>query len=518
MNLPKISVCIIAKNAESTLKECLESLTCFDEIVLVDNNSTDSTQQIVKEFHKTYKNLKVFESAFIGFGALKNLAISKASNAWIFSIDADEVFDKSALLELATLEWSENLVLLMPRKNLYRKEWIKACGWYPDFVHRIFNKTHTQFNVNLVHESLEITKDTQVVRLKNGLLHYAYNDMETLIAKMQHYSTLWAKQNLHKKHSSMATSIIHGGFKFMRDYCIKKGFLYGYKGFIISLCNGLGAFFKYAKLYEMQCVKSVSLIITTYNQKERLALVLDSVKQLEVLPNEVLVADDGSKEDTKELIESYARDFPCTLKHIWQEDKGFRASAIRNRAVEAANGDYIIMVDGDMVLESHFIKDHLYFAKPKRLLQGSRALLDSVQTRDVLEGGICKVYDYRGFKSRRFGWLSYLLCVTSGIRKDFFKKNDFIKGTRSCNMSFYRQDYLEIGGFNENFIGWGREDSEFVARFLFNGGELRRLKFGGIAYHLWHLENNKEMLESNHQIYLQTIREQKTQWKIEKFF
>lgn len=506
---------MIVKNAESTLKECLESLGRFDEIILVDNKSTDNTLQIVQEFNGTYQNLKVFESEFIGFGALKNLALSKTSNDWVFSIDADEVLDRDVFKELESLQWSENLILAMPRKNLYRGEWIKACGWYPDFVNRIFNKTHTQFNTNLVHESLEMQKDTQIVQLKNGLLHYAYNDIETLLVKMQHYSTLWAKQNLHKK-SSMFRAVLHGGFKFVRDYCFKKGFLYGYKGFIISVCNGLGAFFKYAKLYELQCKtspKSVSLIITTYNQKKRLALVLDSIKELEMLPNEVLIADDGSDEDTKELIESYQVDFPCVLKHIWQEDKGFRASKSRNNAFKEASGEYIIIIDGDMVLESHFIKDHLRFAKPKQILQGSRVILDPKRTDNVIEQGVCKVKEYRGLKSRRCKLFSYLIYANSSISKDFFKTRDFIKGIRSCNMSFYRRDCLDIGGFNEKFIGWGREDSEFVARFLFNGGEFRRLKFAGIAYHLYHLENNRAMLESNHQIYLQTLKEQKTQWK-----
>ncbi len=80
-------------------------------------------------------------------------------------------------------------------------------------------------------------------------------------------------------------------------------------------------------------------------------------------------------------------------------------------------------------------------------------------------------------------------------------------------MSFYKIDCDEIGGFNENFIGWGREDSEFVARFLFSGGELRRLKFSGIAYHLYHAENSRKMLESNHQIYLNTIKEKRVKWR-----
>lgn len=122
------------------------------------------------------------------------------------------------------------------------------------------------------------------------------------------------------------------------------------------------------KLYELQNTtppRVCSLIITTYNQKERLALVLDSVKNLALLPSEVLIADDGSTEDTKELIESYAKDFPCPLRHIWQMDKGFRLSEIRNRAINAANGEYIIIIDGDMILDSFFYKRASSLCKKK---------------------------------------------------------------------------------------------------------------------------------------------------------
>ena len=90
---------------------------------------------------------------------------------------------------------------------------------------------------------------------------------------------------------------------------------------------------------------------------------LDSVRDLAPLPAEVIIADDGSTDDTRILIESYAKSFPCSLHHIWQEDKGFRASAVRNKGIKAATQDYIIIIDGDMILDSHFIADHLRFAK-----------------------------------------------------------------------------------------------------------------------------------------------------------
>ncbi|MCX2717910.1 glycosyltransferase [Helicobacter sp. MIT 21-1697] len=506
MSLP-ISVTILVKNAQETMRECLESLQSFDEIILLDNGSTDDTLSIAQSF----SNVKIYESEFIGFGALKNLAISYAKHDWILSIDSDEVLESDTLALIESLTLDSHTIYALPRKNLYNGEWIKACGWYPDYVWRLFNKTFTRFNDNFVHESVIIPKNAHKLKLSSGIKHYAYDNIAHLLEKLQRYSSLWAEQNTHK-HSSPFKALTHGFWTFLRDYFLKKGIFYGYKGFVISLCNGLGTFFKYMKLYELQSTtppRVSSLIITTYNQKERLALVLDSVKNLAFLPNEVLIADDGSTKDTKELIQSYQTHFPCPLRHIWHEDKGFRLSSIRNLAIKEAQGEYIIIIDGDMILDAHFIKDHLRYAKKNVFLQGSRVILDSKRTQNIMESreenAFRLAFKQGGFKAKRSALLCSLIFATSKITATFFDKKDLIKGIRGCNMSFYKADCININGFNEAFIGWGREDSEFVARFLFNGGELRRLKFGGVAYHLYHPENPRTMLESNHNIYLQTL-------------
>lgn len=465
-----ISATILVKNAQDTIGECLESLREFDEIILLDNGSSDDTLKIAREFDALYGNLRIYSSEFIGFGALKNLAISYAKNDWIFSIDSDEVLESRTLELLKNLFGNEsgsndsessdtskqstlhtgklpapNTIYALPRKNLYNGEWIKACGWYPDFVTRIFNKTYTRFNDNIVHESIIIPKDAHLIKLDSGVKHYAFENITHLLEKMQRYSTLWAQQNANKA-SSPLKAIIHGSWTFFRNYIFKKGFLYGYKGFVISVCNGLGAFFKYMKLYEntIQKPKSVSLIITTYNQKERLALVLDSVRNLSVLPTEVLIADDGSKEDTRELIESYAHTFPCPLRHIWQEDRGFRASEIRNKAIKAARGEYIIIIDGDMILEPHFVADHLTYAKPKVCLQGSRVILDSKETKNLIEcyqKGCERAYKIAfnkgGIKAKRIGVLAQWIYRASKVDYGVFQTRELVKGVRSCNMSFF---------------------------------------------------------------------------------
>ncbi|EHZ3624512.1 glycosyltransferase family 2 protein, partial [Campylobacter jejuni] len=174
MNLKQISVIIIVKNAEQTLLECLNSLKDFDEIILLNNESSDNTLKIANEFKKDFANLYIYHNAFIGFGALKNLALSYAKNDWILSIDADEVLENECIKELKNLKLQEDNIIALSRKNLYKGEWIKACGWWPDYVLRIFNKNFTRFNDNLVHESLVLPSNAKKIYLKNGLKHYSY--------------------------------------------------------------------------------------------------------------------------------------------------------------------------------------------------------------------------------------------------------------------------------------------------------------------------------------------------------
>lgn len=504
--LSKISVTILAKNAQKTLFECLKSVERFDEVILLDNKSSDDTLKIAREFG----NVKVYQSEFIGFGALKNLAISYAKNDWILSLDSDEVLEEGLIEELENISLIEGEFYSILRKNYYQGEWIKGCGWHPDWVKRIFNKNAIRFDDALVHEGLKIPKEYKEVRLKGCIKHYSFENVAHLVDKMQRYSSLWAEQNTHRTTSILDINL-RTFWTFIRNYLLKRGFLYGYKGFVISVCNALGVFFKYMKLYEnSRQIPSVSLIVTTYNQKERLGLVLSSILGQKVRPLEVLVADDGSKEDTRELIESFAKSFPIPLRHIWQEDCGYRLARSRNQAITKAREEYIIIIDGDMILSPMFISDHLSFARKKSFNQGGRILLNESETQEILQSeNYQKAMSKKTFKNTRIPLLSRLIFRFSTLSKKAIKTDKFLP-VRGCNMAFYKQDALKINGFNESFVGWGREDSEFVVRFLNNGGVMRKIKFSALAYHLHHPENTRDMLEENHKIYLESIEEKKT--------
>ena len=245
----------------------------------------------------------------------------------------------------------------------------------------------------------------------------------------------------------------------------------------------------------------VSLVITTYNWKEALELVLLSAFRQTVPPLEIVVADDGSGPDTAEMVRRLAAHSPVRLIHSWQPDKGFRLAKSRNRALARASGDYVILVDGDVVLDAHFVEDHLSFARPGYFVQGSRVLLDKAfSTRVLQEKRLDIAWCQRGVENRkncfRLPWLARLAAVP----------NRRLRGIKTCNFAFWREDALRINGFNEEFQGWGREDSEFTVR-LFNLGRKRRnLRFAGLVYHLHHPIRDRSHLPANDAILAQTIR------------
>jgi len=236
---------------------------------------------------------------------------------------------------------------------------------------------------------------------------------------------------------------------------------------------------------------SISILITTYNWKEALALVLQSVSQQSHLPKEVLIADDGSRDDTAKLIQHYQKTFPVPLIHCWQEDLGFRAAAVRNKAIAASTSDYIVMIDGDMVLHSNFIADHLHSAQPNQFIQGSRVITFPDRVKKMLNGNMSITFYSSGINNRT-NTLNLPL-----LSRYFSHINNELQGTKTCNFSAWRNDLVAINGFNEDYVGWGREDSDLAARLFHSGKKRLKLKFMANAYHLYHPENARKSLQSN---------------------
>ena len=250
----------------------------------------------------------------------------------------------------------------------------------------------------------------------------------------------------------------------------------------------------------------VSLIITTYNRPDALLLVLRSIEGQVTLPDEVIIADDGSHRESQKLITDFRQSSNLNIIHSWQEDKGFRAAKSRNKAISKSNGDYIVLIDGDMILHPEFINDHINQAQPSFFVQGSRVLLTEDKTNQTLDQQkINFSLLSNGLQNRKNAFHSNILSTL------FSNKRNYLRGIRTCNMAFYKQDCININGFNNDFEGWGREDTEFITRLLNSGINRKNVRFNAIQFHLWHNEIIRDSLKKNNEILQDTINNH-SQW------
>jgi glycosyltransferase involved in cell wall biosynthesis len=250
---------------------------------------------------------------------------------------------------------------------------------------------------------------------------------------------------------------------------------------------------------------TVSLIITTYNWKEALELSLLSALEQNQPADEIIIADDGSREDTRDLVCRIAEDYRVPLCHLWQRDKGFRAARIRNKAITKAKGEYLIFIDGDILLHKAFIKDHQEAARPLFFSQGSRVLLTPNKSAQVLRE------KQRNFSFFEPGLKNRKNAIHSGLLSKLVRRKSLhLTGIRTCNFAFWRADGIAVNGFNEDFEGWGREDSEFAARLMSSGVQRQTLRFSALTFHLFHPANPRDFLERNDRLLENTVRTQST--------
>lgn len=244
---------------------------------------------------------------------------------------------------------------------------------------------------------------------------------------------------------------------------------------------------------------TISLIIATYNWPEALFLSLKSVQNQIVLPTEILIADDGSDQRTQKIIEDFRQSSKIPIHHIWQEDNGFRLAKIRNKAIFAAKSDYIIQIDGDIILNKNYVRDQIAVAKIGTFVTGSRVFMLKEKSTEILKTKqISFSFFERKIKNRLNGL--HFPFINLFIKPKNKPYNKLIFKVRGCNMCFWRKDLIEINGYDEQFAGWGREDSELALRLFKKGLSLKKLRFAGIQYHIFHNEQTKDNLESNNKL------------------
>ncbi len=245
-----------------------------------------------------------------------------------------------------------------------------------------------------------------------------------------------------------------------------------------------------------------ALLVSTYNWPEALALVFKSVEKQTKKPDEFIIADDGSRSETTALIEDFKKTSGLNVIHVWHKDDGFKRSEILNKAIAQSTCDYIVQTDGDCIIHPKFIEDHVAFAAKNQYLYGSRVSIIEAYRDELFETKNIKFnFLHKGIKKRTRALYLPFLSSLYGV------KNELSKKLRGCNVSFWREDFIAVNGYNEAMTGWGREDSELIIRMMNKGVQARRLRYRGIVYHIWHKTASKDSVNVNEAIQQKAINE-----------
>lgn len=254
----------------------------------------------------------------------------------------------------------------------------------------------------------------------------------------------------------------------------------------------------------------ISIIVPTYNRPDALTAVLEGYLA-QTDPNfEVIIADDGSKEETRDLVRFYMSKPGFSVSHVWQEDQGYRLAAVRNRAIAASRADYIIFTDGDCIPLPDFVQQHRLLAEQGWFLAGKRILFSEAFTKRVLSDHIpvheWNVWQWLGARLQRNinRWLLFLRLPVSGLMRKFWAKR--WQSAMTCNLSAWRSDLLRVNGVDETFTGWGREDSDLVIRLIHAGVGRKSARFGvPPVLHLCHKQVDRSSLVENSKLLKDSI-------------
>jgi len=244
----KLSVVIITKNEEHNIRRCLESVKWADEIILVDSQSTDKTVDIAGEY-----GAKIFSPEWKGYGFAKREGVNNASGEWVLSIDADEEVTPELAEEIKMILTADEIYdgYLINRHTNFMGKWINHCGWYPDYLLRLFRKGSGNFNDAVIHEKVEIKGKTR--ELKSKLLHYSYPTMEAYLERFNQYTTIGAEAALASGKKAGNFDIVFRPFiSFIDHFLTHQGFQDGIEGFIISVMSSVAVMVKYVKLRHLQ--------------------------------------------------------------------------------------------------------------------------------------------------------------------------------------------------------------------------------------------------------------------------
>lgn len=239
-----LSVILIAKNEESVIARCLESVRFAREIIVVDGGSSDRTAEIATSLGAAvYRH-----DNWPGFGPQKNIALGYASQPWVLSLDADEAVSPELRAEIEqVIQQNAQKAYSIPRRTLFCGHWVRHCGWTPDLVLRLFPRQGASFSADIVHE--HVISQHPGARLNSPILHWSYVKPEQYWAKLHTYSLAWARQRRAEgKSSSLFKALLSGFFAFLKSYVLRGGFLDGQVGVMVCLMQAQAAYGKHMTL------------------------------------------------------------------------------------------------------------------------------------------------------------------------------------------------------------------------------------------------------------------------------
>jgi glycosyltransferase involved in cell wall biosynthesis len=252
----------------------------------------------------------------------------------------------------------------------------------------------------------------------------------------------------------------------------------------------------------------ISVIVTTYNWPVALRLCLESLFAQQDKSFEIIVADDGSNPANLALNKSYCANSPVAIQYAYHEDAGFRAGTIRNKAVALSKGDYVLFIDGDCVLLPDFIATHRSLAANGHFVPGNRVLLSQPFTKDVIGQSILLhdkplPYFLMLRLQNKINRISVFLRLPLGFLRELQPKK--WQGAMTCNLGVWKRDFLVVNGFDEQFEGWGYEDSDLVIRLIHAGVKRKEGRFAVPLLHLWHPQNDRSQHDQNYQRLLERL-------------
>jgi len=239
-----VSVVIVTKDEERNIRDALESVRDFEDIIVLDAFSTDSTPAICREYSG-----RVYQQEWIGYARQKQAAVDLAERQWVLILDADERVTPELKEEISErIQESTFSGYYLPRKSYFLGRWMRHSGWWPDYILRLFRKDTAHIEPREVHEKVVV--NGAVGYLKGPLEHYTYRTISDYIRKMEHYSSLSAEELGHKKTMPLISLVLNPFAVFAKMFFLRQGFRDGVHGFILAGLYSFYTFLKYAKIWE----------------------------------------------------------------------------------------------------------------------------------------------------------------------------------------------------------------------------------------------------------------------------